>query len=141
MEVQPSNSIFVSQFSKRAIQILFQELNHLRLRTQPRHHTPHLLDISPEAAILEHLVQPRSAKTRMRLQRLAHQGKISIQHRGPQTLGAMKALDLDGAFYRIGMNTERFGNRAHLPVFGMKVAADLYPHLRIDHLSLIGESI
>jgi hypothetical protein len=32
-------------------------------------------------------------------------------------------------------------NRAHLPVFGIKVTADLYPHLRIDHLSLICESI
>jgi len=43
-------------------------------RTQPRHHTPHLLDISPETAILEHLVQTRGAKTWVRFQRLAHQG-------------------------------------------------------------------
>jgi hypothetical protein len=43
----------------------------LRLRAQPRHHTPHLLDISSEAAILEHLVQPRGAKTRVRFQRMA----------------------------------------------------------------------
>jgi hypothetical protein len=59
-----------------------------------------------EAAVREHLVQPRGAKARVRFQRLAHQGKISIQHGGPQPLGAMKSLHLDGAFYRIGMNTE-----------------------------------
>ena len=43
----------------------------LRLRTQPRHHTPHLLDNPPEATVLKHLIQPRGAKTRVRFQRLA----------------------------------------------------------------------
>ena len=112
----------------------------LRLRTQPRHHSPHLLDISSEAAVLEHLVQSRGAKPRMRFQRLPHQGKIRIQHRGPQLLGTMKSLHLDGALHRIGMHSERLGDRAHLPVFGVKVAADLHPHLRIDHLLLTCES-
>jgi hypothetical protein len=39
------------------------------------------------------------------------------------------------------MNTERLGDRAHLPVLGIKVAADLNPHFRIDHLSFICESM
>src|SRR6185312_1313650 len=110
-------------------------------RAQARHHTPYLLDISPEAAILEHLVQPCGAKTRMRFQRLAHQGKIGIQHRGPKLLGAMKSLHLDGPLHSIGMNSQRLGDGSHLPVFGIKVAADLYPQLRIDHLVLISESM
>ena len=38
------------------------------------------------AAIPQHLMQSRRAKPRMRFQRLAHQGKIRIQHRGAQPL-------------------------------------------------------
>jgi hypothetical protein len=46
----------------------------------------------------------------------------------------MKALHLDGPLHRIGMHSECLGDRAHLPVLGVKVAADLNPHLWIDHL-------
>ena len=80
-------------------------------------------------------MQSRGAQARMRFQRLAHEGKIGIEHRGAQLLGAMKSLHLDGAPHRVGMKPERLRDRAHLPVLGEKVAADLNPHFWIDHLS------
>jgi len=39
----------------------------------------------------------------MRFQRLAHERKIGIEHRGTQLLGTMKTLHLDGATNRVGM--------------------------------------
>jgi hypothetical protein len=107
----------------------------LRLRAQTRHHAPQLLDASSVAAIAQHLMQSRGAKAWMRFQRLAHEGKVGIKHRGAQLLGAMKTLHLDGAPHRVGMKPERLRDRAYLPVFGVKVAADLNPHFWIDHLS------
>lgn len=84
-------------------------------------------------------MKPRGAQARMRFQSLAYEPKIGIEHRGAQLLGAMKTLDLDRPLHRIGMKAERLGNRAHLPVLSIKIAADLNTHLRIDHLCLICE--
>src|ERR1035441_5788529 len=71
----------------------------------------------------------------MCFQRLADEPNIGIKFRRTQLLGTMETLHLDGPLHCVGMNAERLGDRAHLPVLGIKVAADLYPHLRIDHFS------
>jgi hypothetical protein len=105
------------------------------LSTQTRHYAPQLLNASCVAAIPQHLMQSRGAKARMRFQRLTHERKIGIENRGAQLLGAMKTLHLDGPPHRLGMNSQRLCDRAHLPVLGVKVAADLNPHFWIDHLS------
>jgi len=78
------------------------------------HHTTQLLDASRVAAIPHHLLQTRGAKARMRFQRLAHERKIGIEHRGAQLLGAMKTLHLDGTTHSVGMKPERLGDGAHL---------------------------
>lgn len=42
-----------------------------------------------------------------------------------------ESAHLDGPLHRIGMHSECLGDCAHLPVLGVKVAADLNPHLWI----------
>ena len=104
------------------------------LRAQTRHRTAQIPHTSPVTTIAKHLLQTSGAQTRMGFQRLADEPNIGIEFRRTQLLGTMKTVYLDGPLHGIGMNSERLGDGAHLPVLGIKVAADLYPHLRIDHL-------
>src|SRR5882672_8692494 len=92
-----------------------------------------LPDTAGVAAIPDHLVKPRGAKTGILVQSLAQELQIRIENGRAQLFGAMKALDLNGLPHGVSMQPELQSDGADLPVFGIKVTAYLYAGFGTDH--------
>src|SRR6478672_2678 len=107
----------------------------MRLRAQASDHAPQLLDAAGVAAIPDHLVNARGAQSRVLLQHLAHKRQIRIDNGGSQWLGVLEALHFNSASYGVGVDVQGLCNGADFPVFGVKVAADLYAGFGTDHPS------
>ena len=104
------------------------------LRTQAGDGPAQLHDASVVAAVVNHLVDARGAQSRMLLQRLTDEADVRIDHGRPERLRVFETLTFNGVTHGIGMEIQFGCNRAHLPVFGVKIPADLRACFGIDHL-------
>ena len=94
-------------------------------RTQSGHGESQLNDAAGIAAISDHLVNARGAQPRVPVQNLAHELQLGIDVGRPQGLAAMEAVGLDGVAYGVFVNPQLAGNRADLPMLGVKVTTNL----------------
>ena len=69
----------------------------------------------------------------MLIESLANKPDVRIDDGRTQRRCAVEALALDGVANGIGMNVQFTGNGADLPVFDVKVAANLRAGFRTDH--------
>src|SRR5215475_11046472 len=107
----------------------------MRLRAQPGHRAPQLLDAAGVAPIPDHLINACGAQPWMLIQHLTHKRQIGIDNGRPQRLGVLETLHFNGAPHRVGMDFQGLCNRADLPMLGVKVAANLYAGFGTDHSS------
>ena len=103
------------------------------LRTQAGHGAAQLHDATAVAAVPNHLEDARGAQPRMLIESLANKPNVRIDDGRTQRRCAVEALALDGMANGIGMNVQFTGNGANLPVFDVKVAANLCAGFRTDH--------
>ena len=77
----------------------------------------------------------RGAQAWILLQHLAHKRQIRIDNGGPQRLGVLEALHLDGAPDGVGVDVQGLCNGADFPMLGVEIAANLYAGFGTDHAS------
>jgi hypothetical protein len=94
---------------------------------------PQLHDAAAVAAVANHLVDARSAQARMLVEGVADKLDVGIDDGCSQRLGASEAFALNRVANGVRVDAQFTGNRAYLPVFGVKVAADLRADFRTDH--------
>jgi hypothetical protein len=105
------------------------------LRTQTGDGPAQLHDASVVAAAVNHLVNTCGAQSRMLLQRLTDEADVGIGHGRPERLHVFETFAFNGVANGIGMDIQFSCDRADLPVFGIKITADLSACFGINHLS------
>ena len=100
---------------------------------QAGHRAPQLDDAAGITAIADHLVNAGGAQPRMLVQGLADELGVRIDEGRPQRLRVAETLRFDGVAHGVGMHAQFAGDGADLPVFGVKVAANLCAGFGTDH--------
>src|SRR6266849_5820914 len=103
------------------------------LRTQVGYGTAQLHDAAAVAAVANLLEDACGAQSRMLIESLANEPNVGIDDGRAKWLCAVETLALNGIANGIGMNVQFTGNGADLPVFNVKVAANLRAGFRTDH--------
>ena len=103
------------------------------LRTQAGNGTPQLHHAAAVAAVANHLVDARGAQARMLIESVANELHVGIDDGHSQRLGVGEAFALNRMANGVRVDAQFTGNRADLPVFGVKVAANLRADFRTDH--------
>ena len=97
------------------------------------HGAAQLHDAAAVTAVANHLEDACGAQARMLIESLANEPNVRIDDGCAQWLCVVETFALDGVANRIGMNAQFTGNGADLPVFDVKVAANLRASFRTDH--------
>ena len=114
----------------------------IRLRARRGTYATHVAAYDDDAARVatsaHHLVQARSAKTRMLLEGLDDQWLVRVEDRRTLTSTApgLEPMCLERVRDRVVMKTERDRDRADLPVLREEETTDLRPLLTRDHRRL-----
>ena len=103
------------------------------LRTQTGNGTPQLHHAAAISAVANHLVDARGAQARMLIESLANELDVGIGDGCSQRLGASEAFALNRIANGVRVDAQFTGNSSDLPVFGVKVAANLRVGFRTDH--------
>src|SRR5271166_716666 len=103
------------------------------LRTQAPNGAAQLHDAAGVTAIANHCVEARGTQARMPFQRVANELDVRIDDGRPKRLHTFEPLALDGVAHGIGMDVQLAGNRADLPMLGVKIAANLRAGFWRDH--------
>ncbi len=103
------------------------------LRTHARHGTAQLHDAPAIATVVNHLEDACGAQSRMLIECLVNERHVGIDDGRTKWLGTVKTLAFNSLANGIGMNVQFTGNGADLPMFDVKVAANLRAGFRADH--------
>jgi hypothetical protein len=103
------------------------------LRTHAGNGTPQLHDAAAVAAVANHLVDARGAQARMLIEGLADELDVGIDDGRPQRFELLKRSLSTALRTASGWTPSSLADGANLPVFGVKVAANLRAGFRTDH--------
>jgi hypothetical protein len=102
------------------------------LGPQAGHGTPQLDHAAGVATVANHMVNAGRSQPRMLVQGLPDERQIRVGLGGPQGL-RVETLRFNGVAHGVRMHAQFTGDRADLPMLGVKVAANLRSDVGTDH--------